>query len=137
MSENKTRPTTRSVAAFLASVANEHRRRDARTVMAIMKRVTGESPRMWGPSIIGYGLYHYRHDSGREGDMPLAGLSPRKAELVVYFMAGFEAQAARLRALGPHRHGKGCLYLRSLEGVDLEVLEDMMRDSVARVRKHH
>jgi hypothetical protein len=133
--ETKTRPTGRSVEAFLAAVPDERRRRDARTALALLKRVTGLPPRMWGPSIVGFGSYHYRYESGREGDMCLAGFSPRATATVFYLLAGLREQAPLLARLGPHGLGQGCLYVRRLEDVDLGVLERIVAGSVASVRR--
>ncbi|MFJ6197500.1 DUF1801 domain-containing protein [Micromonospora sp. NPDC092111] len=130
-----TAPTGQSVEEFLAAVPNESRRVDARRLIALMRDITGEEPVMWGPSIIGFGRYHYRYDSGREGDSALAGFSPRKQHLVVYLVGGFEERyASAVARLGPHKTGKGCLYLKSLDGVDLAVLRELVDRSV-RVRK--
>jgi hypothetical protein len=130
-----TAPTGRPVEEFLATVPSERRRADARRLIALMREVTGEEPVMWGPSIIGFGRYHYRYDSGHEGDSSLAGFSPRKQHLVVYLIGGFEERhAATLARLGPHKTGKGCLYLTSLDRVDLAVLRELIDRSV-RVRK--
>jgi hypothetical protein len=120
------------VEAFLASVANESRRTDARTLIDLMQRVTGQPPRMWGPSIIGFGRYHYRYASGREGDMCAAGFSPRTTATTVYF-EGFDDYADDLARLGPHTTSVSCLYIKRLDDIDLGVLEDMVRRSYATV----
>lgn len=129
MAENKTKPTSVSVDAFIGSVADPGRQADARVVLDMMARVTGEPPRMWGPSIIGFGSYHYRYDSGREGDMCRIGFSPRAANIVLYIMPGFAEEGARLATLGKHKIGKSCLYVNRLTDVDLTVLEAMVRDA--------
>ncbi|MFI7662295.1 DUF1801 domain-containing protein [Micromonospora parva] len=130
-----TAPTGQLVEEFLAAVPNENRRGDARRLIALMREVTGEEPVMWGPSIIGFGRYHYRYDSGHEGDSALAGFSPRKQHLVVYLVGGFEDRyASALARIGPHKTGKGCLYLKSLDRVDLAVLRELVDRSV-RVHK--
>ncbi len=129
MAENKTKPTVVNVDAFIDSVANPGRQADARVVLDMMARVTGEPPRMWGPSIIGFGSYHYRYDSGREGDMCRIGFSPRAANIVLYIMPGFAEEGARLATLGKHKIGKSCLYVNRLTDVDLTVLEVMVRDA--------
>lgn len=129
MAENRTKPTSVSVDGFIDAVAHPGRQADARVVLAMMTRVTGEQPRMWGPSIIGFGSYHYRYDSGHEGDMCRIGFSPRAANIVLYIMPGFADEAARLAALGKHRIGKSCLYINRLADVDLAVLEAMVRDA--------
>jgi hypothetical protein len=127
--EAKTKATAQSVEAFIDTVADPTRREEARLIDAMMRRVTGEEPRMWGPSIIGYGQYHYRYESGHEGDGPRLGFSPRKAELVLYVL-GVDAEdqskeQALLDRLGKHRTGKSCLYIRRLDQVHLDTLEQL------------
>lgn len=135
MAEAKTKPTKVSVARFIASLPDERRRREARTLLKVYKAATARRPVMWGPSIIGYGSYHYKYASGHEGDRCIAGFSPRKAALVLYIMAGFAEYKPLLKKLGPHKKSVACLYLKSLDGIDLKVLEQMIRKSVADVRK--
>jgi hypothetical protein len=128
-SESATKPGEHSVADFIATIADERRRADAAEIDAIMRRVSGHQPTMWGPSIIGYGSYSYRYESGREGTMCRIGFSPRKAELVIYAMGSVseaEAGQALLAQLGKHKTGKGCLYVRKLADVDLAVLEELV-----------
>ncbi|MGK6354535.1 DUF1801 domain-containing protein [Sphingomonas sp. DT-207] len=131
MAETKTRPTQCSVAEFIDAVPDPTRREDARTVAALMERLTGEPPAMWGPSIVGFGSYHYKYDSGHEGDACRIGFSPRKAELVLYVLSGGAEEAELLSRLGRHRTGKSCLYIRKLVDVDMAVLEALVRHSVA------
>ena len=135
MAEQKTKPTKISVAKFIAAIPDERRRAECRQLLKVHKAATGKRPVMWGPSIIGYGMYHYKYASGHEGDCCIAGFSPRKAALTVYIMAGFAEFGPLLRQLGPHKKSVSCLYLKSLEGIDLKVLERMIRKSVADVRK--
>ena len=124
-------PTDADVDAYLEAIPDERRRTEARTLAALMTDVTGERPVMWGPAIVGFGTYHYRYASGREGDAPLAAFAPRAKEHVVYLVSGFDERHAKdVAALGPHRNGKGCLYLKSLEGIDLEVLRRLVERSV-------
>jgi uncharacterized protein DUF1801 len=130
-SENTTQPTDADVEAFLAAVEHPVRRRDAHRLVELFSRVTGEPPRMWGSSIVGFGTYHYRYASGREGDMAAAGFSPRKAATTVYLMDGVDAHAELLERLGPHTVGKGCVYVKDLDAVDLAVLEEVVRRSYA------
>ncbi|WP_251150838.1 DUF1801 domain-containing protein [Cellulosimicrobium sp. Marseille-Q4280] len=132
-SENATRPTDADVPAFLAAVDHPVRRRDAQRLVTLMARVTGEEPRLWGPSIVGFGTYHYRYESGREGDMAAAGFSPRKAATTIYLADGVAEHADLLARLGPHTVGKGCLYVKDLDQVDLDVLEETVRRSYASV----
>lgn len=137
MAALKTRPGDAGVDAFLDSVDNENRREDARRVVAMMQRVTQEPPRMWGDRIVGFGSYHYRYASGREGDWPLVGLSPGKRNLTLYIMPGFDDYQTLLARLGKHRTGKSCLYLNKLQGIDMRALEDLVRQSVADMRRRY
>ena len=137
MSDMKTRPEDASVDAFLESVADEKRREDARTVVAMMREVTGEEPRMWGPSMIGFGSYHYRYESGREGDWFLTGVSPRKGALTVYIMAGFDRYDELMARLGKHTTGRSCLYIKRLEDVDRDVLRELIDRSVRHTAAQH
>jgi hypothetical protein len=123
--EIKTKPTVVSVDEFLDAVPDPVRREDGKKVRAMMERVTGEPAKMWGPSIIGFGSYHYKYDSGHEGDMCRLGFSPRKAELVLYVLTQSEAQDVLLARLGKHRTGKSCLYIKRLSDVDEGVLEGL------------
>lgn len=131
MAQNKTQPTRQSVAAFLAGVADEGRRRDAKTVVRLMQSACGEKPKLWGPSIVGFGSHHYVYASGREGDTPVVAFSPRKAALALYGITGFDGADRLLARLGTHTTGKGCLYIKRLDQVDVTVLEEMVRQAVA------
>jgi len=124
-------PTDADVGAFVAAVEDDVRRRDAGTLVELLGRVTGEPPRMWGPSIIGFGAHHYVYATGREGDTAAIGFSPRKASTTVYLVDGFEQYRDELARLGPHTLGRSCLYLKDLATVDLAVLEQMVRRSYA------
>ena len=128
--EPKTRATEKSVSAFIDAVPNETRKADAKALLAMMKRVTGEEPKMWGPSIVGFGSYHYKYASGREGDWFLTGFAPRKQALTVYIMAGFDDYEALMARLGKHTTGKSCLYIKRLDDIDLDVLRELVRRSV-------
>ena len=129
-SENKTQPTDVDPKEFIATVDHAVRRADAERMLTIMGEVTGEQPVMWGPSIIGFGSYHYVYASGRQGDAPAAGFSPRKAHLVVYLLGGLEERyTEQLTKLGPHKSSKACLYLKKLDDVDEAVLRFMIKDS--------
>lgn len=130
MSEPKTKPTDESVTAFLDSVEDEEKREDAYAVLQLMREVTGEEPQMWGDSIVGFGAYHYRYASGREGDAPLTAFSPRKRNLTLYITSGFEQYEELLDRLGKHKTGKACLYINRLYDVDQDVLRDLVRKSV-------
>lgn len=135
MAELKTKATEVKVADFIAAVPDETRRADAGIVCAMMARLTGEEPRMWGPSIIGFGSYRYTYDSGRSGEMCRIGFSPRKAELVLYLLDGNAEQGDVLARLGKHRTGKGCLYIRKLAEVDANVLEELVRAKLERMAR--
>lgn len=133
----KTVPTEQSVVEFLEAVPMEARRRDGREILAIMQRITGEEPVMWGPSIVGFGRYHYKYESGREGDFMLTGFSPRKTALTLYIMPGFSEYGDLMRRLGKYKTGRSCLYLKSLGDVDGGVLEEIIRRSVAFMREKY
>lgn len=137
MAENKTKPTGASVEDYLASRATAQQLADCRELMALLHRVTGEPPVMWGPSIVGYGVYRYTYASGRSGEMPVVGFAIRGRELVVYLMAENDTQRALLAQLGPHRMGKSCLYVKRLADLDVGVLEQLVTNSVAEVRRRH
>ena len=132
MAQNKTTQNDDSVDAFLNRVEDESRRDDCQELVAIMQRVSGEPPKMWGPSIIGFGSYHYTYESGREGDMPVVGFSPRKNDLTLYLYGGIASQGDLLKQLGKHKTGKGCLYIKKLADVDLAALGDVIASAVAR-----
>ena len=137
MAENKTKPTKSSVAAFIDTLTDQTRRADAKALVKLMQSATGEKPKMWGPSIIGFGSYHYKYESGREGDMPLAGFSPRKAATVFYITTEFSESVALLGKLGKHTSGKSCLYVKKLADLDQKVLEALVVKSVATMRARH
>jgi hypothetical protein len=138
MSQNKTQPTEQSVEAFLMTVENEKRRQDAFDMLHMMQEVTGSNPVMWGNSIIGFDQYHYKYDSGREGDFLIVGFSPRKTALTLYIMPGFERYDELMQKLGKYKTGKACLYVKKLEDVDREVLAELIRQSVQYMRdKYH
>jgi len=126
MAQTKTKPTEVSVDAFLDGVEHPVRRADGKAVRAMMERVTGEPARMWGPTIVGFGTYHYRYASGHEGDSPRVGFSPRSANLVLY-VGGFPEYEALLARLGKHKRSKACLYLGKLADVDPAMLEEIAR----------
>ena len=133
MAELKTKKNAASVTKFLNSVENEERRRDAKTVAKIMREITGEKPVMWGESIVGFGSYHYRYASGREGDWLATGLSPRKQALTLYIMAGFDGYDELMAKLGKYKTGKSCLYINKLEDVHLPTLKQLIRRSYRHV----
>ncbi|MDH5622565.1 MAG: DUF1801 domain-containing protein [Gammaproteobacteria bacterium] len=135
--ENKTQATKQSAAAFLNSIDDKDKRADAKKVAAIMQKVTGAKAVMWGSSIVGFGQYHYKYESGREGDFMLAGLSPRKHALTIYVMAGFTRYDALMKKLGKYKTGKSCLYVKRLSDIDEKVLAQLIEVSVKYMRKHY
>ena len=134
MAQNKTVKTGASVDEFMAAVGNKRRRDDGLVLLDMMREVTGLGPEMWGPSIIGFGSYHYKYDSGREGDMPLIGFSPRSRSLSLYIMSGFDEYDDLLSRLGKHRTGASCLYINKLADVDMDVLRELVSQSVEHMR---
>ena len=133
MAELKTKKTKASVVAFLNKVADPQRRKDCQTVLDLMKQATGEEPKMWGDSIVGFGSYHYRGASGREGDWMIIGFSPRKTDLTLYIMAGFEKFESLMAKLGKYKTGKSCLYIKKLDDVEVPVLKKLIARSVKRM----
>ena len=134
MAENKTIPTAKSVPEFLDKIDDPAKKSDSIALALLMERVTGSKPTMWGDSIVGFGAYHYTYASGRGGDWFLAGFSPRKQYLTIYIMGYLEYFSHILENLGRFRHGKGCLYIKRLEDIDLEVLESLITISVERLK---
>ena len=130
MSELKTKKNKASVEGFLKSVENEQRREDSFLVLDLMKEVTGEEPTMWGTSIVGFGTYHYKYASGREGDWMKVGFSPRKKNMTLYIMDGFGSYDSLLQKLGKYKTGKSCLYINKLEDVDQAILKELVKQSV-------
>ena len=137
MSALKTKPTKVSAVSHIAAMANEEQRGDARTLVALMRRVTKQEPRMWGPSIVGFGSYHYKYASGHEGDSALAAFAVRGSELVVYIAADFEGRDVLLTKLGKHKIGKVCVYIRRLANVDLTVLETLVARSIVETKRRY
>lgn len=137
MATLKTHATSASVRGYLDAIGDPARRQDCEALAALMQRVTQAEPVLWGPSIVGFGSYHYRYDSGHEGDACLVGFSARKQEIAVYLAAAFASREALLKALGKHKTGKACLYLKRLSDLHLPTLEQLVRDSVAELRRQH
>ena len=137
MAENKTKPTDASVADYILSRASEQQRTDCDELMGLLEKVTQHSPKMWGPSIVGYGSYRYTYESGRTGEAPLAGFAIRGRELVVYLVAEGDRQKFLLSKLGKHHIGKSCLYFKKLADLDRSVLEQLVSGSVAEVRRRY
>jgi hypothetical protein len=136
MSENKTVPTDQGVEDFLNAIEDERRRKDSFMLLNLMREVTGMEPRMWGSSIVGFGMYHYKYASGREGDTMLVGFSPRKQNLAIYNMGGIDPDEDRFKKLGKHTIGKGCLYIKRLDDIDLPTLKSLVAASFTRTREH-
>lgn len=130
MSDLKTQPTDASVTAFLDRAAEGQRRADCQVLLEMMREATGAEPVMWGPSLVGFGRYHYKYASGREGEWLVTGFSPRKQDLTLYIMPGFARYESLMAKLGKHRTGKSCLYLKRLADVDLDVLRQLVGESV-------
>jgi hypothetical protein len=137
MAENKTKPTSMSVAAFLNAIDDRERRRDCKKVAAIMRAATGKRAKMWGASIVGYGRYHYKYASGREGDFMITGFSPRAQALTLYIMPGFKQFEPLMKKLGKYKTGKSCLYIKRLSDVDESVLQCLIEGSVRHMRKKY
>ncbi|MBX3451362.1 MAG: DUF1801 domain-containing protein [Planctomycetaceae bacterium] len=137
MADNKTQPTDVPVSDYLAAITDEQRRQDCQTLVEMMSDITREPPVMWGTGIVGFGSYHYRYESGREGEMCLTGFASRKSDISVYLMALDAQQLPMLRQLGKHKAGKSCLYIRRLADVDLDVLRRLIAVSVAETRAVH
>lgn len=133
MAENKTQMTDASVDDFLSGLGDERKRQDSLALIAMMRQATGAEPKLWGPSMIGFGTYRYRYQSGREGDWFLVGFSPRKQNLTIYINGGFDPHAALMERLGKHTTGKGCLYIKRLSDIDQEALRELAQRSIAYV----
>jgi hypothetical protein len=137
MAEQKTKPTTLSVETFLETIPDEAVRDDCHTILKLMKKATGSDPKMWGSSIVGFGQYHYKYDSGHEGFACLTGFSPRKQNITLYVMPGATDREDLLKKLGKHKAGKGCVYIRKLDDINLPVLESLIMESVSFLKKKY
>lgn len=137
MAELKTKPTDRDVENFLSSIEDDQRKNDCYAVLNIMQEVTGQEAKMWGKSMVGFGSYHYKYDSGREGDWFLTGFSPRKQALTLYIMAGFSQYDTLMEKLGKYKTGKSCLYVKRLDDIDESVLRELIRQSVKHVAEKY
>ena len=133
----KTQPNDLSVEGFIDSVENEQKRDDSRLLLKMMQEITGEKPVMWGNSIVGFGLYRYKYESGREGDWMVAGFSPRKQNMTIYMMGGFDNQEKFLARIGKAKTSVSCLYVKKLDDIDLDVLKDMIELSVKTIKKRY
>src|SRR4026209_953307 len=136
MAEAKTKPTNQSVEDFLNQVSDEERRADCFAVAKIMEEITGEKPAMWGPSIVGFGTYHYKYASGREGDWPRTGFSPRKKDLTVYLMMGYAIHVELMEKLGKHTGAKSCLYIKRLSDIHVPTLKKLIKVSLKDLKEH-
>lgn len=137
MSDMKTVPNDSDVVKFLSAIENAQRRQDSMEVLDMMREITGEEPVMWGPSIVGFGEYHYKYESGREGDMFISGFSPRKQSLTVYVMPGFDRYEELMSRIGKHKTGKSCLYINKLDDIDRSVLRELIDTSYQYMRKKY
>jgi len=137
MAEAKTKLTEQTVDSFLANVAEEQVRTDCYTIIKLMQKASGEPPKMWGPAIIGFGSYHYKYDSGREGDICTIGFSPRKGKITLYVLCGFQGQEQVLEKLGKHKAEGGCLYIKKLTDVNVDVLDSLIKQSFEFKKKLH
>jgi len=133
----KTKPNKQSVPAFINAVENDTRKRDAKTALALFKKVTGEKPKMWGPTIIGFGEYHYKYESGREGDTLNVGFSPRKANMVMYVMGMIKDDDPLMQKLGKYKTGRACLYVNKFDDIDLNILEKLIAKSYKATKKKY
>ena len=137
MAENKTKPTGASVESYFAAIEDDTRRKDCRALAKLMTQATKQQPKMWGTSIVGFGSYHYKYASGREGDSCLTGFSSRKTDISIYLTGSFPGHDELLAKLGKHKMGKACLYVRQLSDVDLKVLEKLIVGSVAEIKRRY
>lgn len=137
MAHNKTKPTPQEASEFIAGIEDIRKQADCLELMTLMGNVTGEPAKMWGPSIVGFGSYHYKYASGREGDFFLTGFSPRKQALTVYIISGFEVHKKLVDKLGKFKTGKSCLYVKNLDDLDRSVLAQLVTESVAYMRKKY
>ncbi|MGK7389652.1 MAG: DUF1801 domain-containing protein [Candidatus Cyclobacteriaceae bacterium M2_1C_046] len=137
MADLKTKPNDEDIEKFIESVDDLQKKKDAYAVMQMMRNISGEDPKLWGNSMVGFGSYHYKYESGREGDWFLTGFSPRKNALTLYIMAGFEQYENLLEKLGKYKTGKSCLYVKKLEDIDQEVLKELIKLSVEHMRSRY
>lgn len=137
MAEQKTKPTSVRVEDFLNGLEDDQVKKDCFILKKILTELSGFEPRMWGPSIVGFGSYHYKYESGHEGDSCLVGLAPRKQKITLYLAPGFAEQNDKLAKLGKYKTGKGCLYLRTIEDVDLKVLKELIRESISFLKSRY
>jgi len=137
MAEAKTKLTEKSVDSFIATVEDDKVREDCYTIINLMEKVTGEKPKMWGSAIVGFGKYTYKYESGRSGEICMTGFSPRKANITLYVLAGFPEQAELLQDLGKHKSGKGCLYIKKLDDVNINILKSLIKESITFLKERY
>jgi len=137
MAKNKTTETTNSVTDFINTIADETKRNDCFRIIELMQKQTGFEPKMWGTAIVGFGSYHYKYESGREGDAPLAGFSPRANAITLYLSSNFNTREELLKKFGKHKTGKGCIYIKKLEDINTSILKKMITDAVQHTRKKY
>jgi hypothetical protein len=137
MSKNKTTVTTKSVTDFIDALKDETKRTDSFRLLAIIKKQTGLKPRMWGPSIVGFGSYHYKYESGREGDSPLVAFSPRASAIALYLSGNFARRQELLQNFGKHKTDKGCIYIKKLEDINIEILEKMIANHIKHIQSQY
>jgi hypothetical protein len=135
MAKNKTTETSISVDDFVNNIKDEVKRKDCLSLIALIKKQTGFAPKMWGPSIVGFGSYHYKYESGHEGDSPLVGFSPRAAAITLYLSGHFEKREKLLDKLGKHKTDKGCIYIKKLDDIDIETLQKMITNHIRHIQK--
>ncbi len=131
MSELKTKPTTQSVSAFTNAIEDPQQRKDCKALASMMRKITGKKPKLWGTSIVGFGSYHYKYKTGREGDWMMTGFAPRKQNISIYIMLGFSRYGALMKKLGKYKTGKSCLYIKKLDDIDTAVLQQLLAQSLA------
>ncbi len=137
MSQNKTVPNKLNVQDYLNAIENPKRKEDCCAIHDLMKTITGKEPRMWGSSMVGFGSYHYKYESGREGDMFVTGFSNRKQAITLYIMGGFKRHEELLSKVGPHKTGKSCFYIKQLSNMDIDVLSILISESIKAVEKKY
>ena len=137
MAEAKTKPTEQTPDSFLSTISDESVRKDCYTLISLIEKTTEAPATMWGPAIIGFGKYHYKYESGREGEMCIVGFSPRKANLTLYILSDFESKDELLAKLGKYKRGKGCMYIKKLSDIDLSVLESIISNTFIYMKKKH
>jgi hypothetical protein len=135
MAKNKTIETENSVTAFLATISDTKRREDCTSIIELLRKISGFEPKMWGTSIVGFGIYNYKYESGHEGDAPLVGLASRKNAITLYLASSFDEKEDLLSQLGKHKTSKACLYIQKLDDIDIDILSQIVQKSIARIKE--